>query len=139
MTNWTLADLLKHQAKMRKQGTPPWPAPVKVPATKAKLMPKASKPKRMFQLAMRQYPEFKPEVRFHPARKWRFDYADTERRIAVEYEGVMQGTSRHTTIGGYCGDVEKYNAAAFLGWRVFRVTAKTEDLWGLLEEIRGLK
>ena len=30
--------------------------------------------------------------------------------------------SRHTTVGGYAKDCEKYNAAALLGWRVLRYT-----------------
>lgn len=64
------------------------------------------------------------EHAFHPERKWRFDMAIPEYKIAVEYEGVVAKKSRHTTIKGYTEDCEKYNEAQQLGWRVIRVTAK---------------
>lgn len=60
---------------------------------------------------------------FHPTRKWRFDIAFPERKIAIEYEGINSKKSRHTTLLGYTGDTEKYNEAHKLGWRVFRYTA----------------
>lgn len=63
------------------------------------------------------------EHRFHEARKWRFDWAIPTKMIAVEYEGIMSKKSRHTTISGYNGDIEKYNAAQAAGWRVIRLTA----------------
>lgn len=64
------------------------------------------------------------EYLFHPTRKWRFDFALVDQKIAIEYEGIMAGKSRHTTISGYTGDTEKYNAAAELGWTVLRFTVK---------------
>lgn len=81
--------------------------------------------------------DFVEEHRFHPTRKWRFDFAIVEKKIAVEYEGLMSDKSGHTTITGYSGDCEKYNAAAVLGWKVLRYTAKNfkqvvEDLEKLL-------
>ena len=67
------------------------------------------------------------EWRFHPIRRWRFDYAIPEHMIALEVEGVTsRGKSRHTTISGYKKDCEKYNAAQLLGWRVLRYT---QDQW----------
>lgn len=65
------------------------------------------------------------EYRFHPVRKWRFDFAIPEKKIALEYEGIFAGKSRHTTVTGYTADTEKYNEAARLGWRVFRYTKQT--------------
>lgn len=59
---------------------------------------------------------------FHPTRKWRFDYAVPDHRIAIEVEGGVWTQGRHTRPGGFLGDIEKYNAATLLGWRVFRVT-----------------
>lgn len=56
-------------------------------------------------------------------RAWRFDWCFPALMVAVEYEGIFSKKSRHTTIGGFTGDVEKYNAATALGWRVIRVTA----------------
>lgn len=65
------------------------------------------------------------EHRFHPERKWRFDYAIIEKKIAVEYEGIFGGgKSRHTTVTGYTEDTEKYSQAAVMDWKLIRVTAK---------------
>lgn len=63
------------------------------------------------------------EIRFHPTRKWRFDYAWPEYdQIAVEIEGGIWSGGRHVRGKGYLGDLHKYNEAARLGWRVFRFT-----------------
>lgn len=59
---------------------------------------------------------------FHPIRKWRFDYAIIEHKIAVEVEGGVYTGGRHTRPVGFLGDMEKYNAGTLLGWRIFRVT-----------------
>lgn len=63
------------------------------------------------------------EYRFHPHRKWRFDWCIESLKVAFEYEGIFSEKSRHTNRKGYSKDTEKYNAAASLGWRVFRYTA----------------
>jgi very-short-patch-repair endonuclease len=67
------------------------------------------------------------EYIFHPTRKWRFDYAIPEHKIALEVEGGVWTRGRHTRPEGFLGDIEKYNEAALLGWRVFRVTP--DDLY----------
>jgi very-short-patch-repair endonuclease len=61
------------------------------------------------------------EYRFYPARRWRFDYAIPEHKIAIEVEGGVWTSGRHTRSKGFLGDMEKYNQATLLGWRVFRV------------------
>lgn len=66
---------------------------------------------------------FVTEYRFHPDRKFRFDIAIPEKMIAIEYEGLMSKKSRHTTVGGYTKDADKYNLAQSLGWKVYRYTA----------------
>ena len=58
---------------------------------------------------------------FHPTRKWRFDFAFPDNMLAVEIEGGYGG--RHQR-GGFKTDMEKYNAAAKLGWRVLRYTTR---------------
>lgn len=63
------------------------------------------------------------EIKFHPKRKWRFDWANEELMVAIEYEGVFGGKSRHTNLTGYTNDCEKYNNAQILGWKVLRYTA----------------
>lgn len=74
------------------------------------------------------------EYRFHPKRRWRFDYAWPEHKVAVEYEGLVSRKSRHVTLTGYTKDCEKYSTAAVMGWKVIRYTALTpeETLAGLL-------
>ena len=62
------------------------------------------------------------EFKFHLSRKWRYDYAIIESKIAIEVEGGVWSGGRHTTGKGFSGDMEKYNAGTLLGWRIFRVT-----------------
>ena len=66
------------------------------------------------------------EYRFHDKRKWRFDYAIPEHKIAIEVEGGVWTGGRHTSPKGFLGDMEKYNTATVMGWRVLRTTP--EDL-----------
>lgn len=63
-----------------------------------------------------------PEYRFHPKRLWRFDYAFPIQRIALEVEGGVWTGGRHTSARGFLGDIEKYNEATLLGWRLLRTT-----------------
>ncbi len=60
------------------------------------------------------------EFKFHPTRKWRFDYAIPVHKIAVEVEGGVWTGGRHTSPKGFLNDMEKYNTATLMGWRVFR-------------------
>lgn len=62
------------------------------------------------------------EHRFHPTRKWRFDWSWPEHRIALEVEGGLWIQGRHNRAPGMIKDFEKYNAAAALGWRVLKCT-----------------
>lgn len=62
------------------------------------------------------------EYRFHPVRKWRFDLAWPELRVAFEREGGSWQGGRHTRGKGYASDCEKYNAAAIAGWLIIRAT-----------------
>lgn len=69
-----------------------------------------------------QGPRLLAEVRFHEERKWRFDFAHVETRVAIEIEGGVWSGGRHVSGAGFCKDAEKYNEAAFCGWTVFRLT-----------------
>lgn len=71
----------------------------------------------------KKIPEYVEEFRFHPSRKFRFDWAIPSLKIAIEYEGLITKKSRHTTITGYSNDCHKYNIAQILGWKVLRYTA----------------
>jgi len=61
------------------------------------------------------------EHRFHPERKWRFDFAHLPSKTAVEVEGKVWG-GRHTRGDGFMADAEKYFEAHVRGWRVVRLT-----------------
>lgn len=70
------------------------------------------------------FPEPERELKFHPGRRWRFDFAWPDRNLAVEVEGGIWSNGRHTRGAGFEADCEKYNTALVNGWRVIRVTAK---------------
>ena len=63
------------------------------------------------------------EYRFHETRRWRFDFAWPNSKVAVECDGgqfkAMGG--RHNTDK----DREKINTATSQGWRVFRFSGNT--------------
>jgi very-short-patch-repair endonuclease len=91
------------------------------------------------QLRYRQCPEPVREFRFHLLRRWRFDFAWPDNgKLAVEVEGGTWTGGRHVTGAGYERDAEKYLAAAALGWRVVRITAKqvnSEEAANLISEM----
>ena len=83
-----------------------------------------------------------PEYCFHHSRKWRFDWAWPEDKVAIEYNGhhttgrrsskskllkfageKLAATSGHSSITGITNDAEKGNQASALGWHVLRFTA----------------
>lgn len=62
------------------------------------------------------------EYKFHPTRKWRFDFAIPEYKIAIEIDGGVWNYGRHNRAQGYLADMKKFNAAASLGWIVLKFT-----------------
>lgn len=62
------------------------------------------------------------EHRFAPPRRWRFDFAWIDRKLAVEIDGGTYVNGRHNRAAGFQADCEKMNAAAMAGWRVLRFT-----------------
>jgi very-short-patch-repair endonuclease len=61
------------------------------------------------------------EYKFHPDRRWRFDFAWPKQRLAVEVEGGIFVRGRHVSPSGFVKDSEKYNEAAVSGWSVLRI------------------
>lgn len=80
------------------------------------------------------------QYRFHPTRRWQFDFAYPPGKVAIEIEGVTYfgpQTGRHQTAKGLAADAEKYNAAIECGWRVLRYTqvqVKADPI-GVIEQI----
>ena len=67
------------------------------------------------------------EYRFHPGRKWRADFAWPRRKLLLEIEGGVYSMGRHTRGAGYVKDLEKYNAACELGYRMLRYVPSRID------------
>jgi len=62
------------------------------------------------------------EHRFHPTRKWRFDIAWVDSKVAIEVQGGIWTKGRHSRGKGQLNDMEKFNNAQLLGWTLFLVT-----------------
>lgn len=71
--------------------------------------------------------KFVTEFYFHPKRRWRFDYACPELKIALEVEGGVWTGGRHTRGLGFLKDMEKYNTATTMGWRILRCTPSNKS------------
>jgi len=64
------------------------------------------------------------EHKFLPDRRFRFDVAWLDRKVAAEIDGAVWTGGRHTSGAGFIRDQEKLNLAGLAGWRVFRFTWK---------------
>ena len=85
--------------------------------------------------------DVKLEHKFHPVRMWRFDYAILEHKIAIEVEGgsgLADGGGRHNRPKGFANDIEKYNNAVLLGWRLIRVLPRDLYKVNTVEMIKQL-
>lgn len=91
-----------------------------------------------FQIKVAKIKEPVREYRFSPYRRWRFDFAWIEIKLAVEVEGGIWNGGRHLRPTGFKGDIEKYNNAALLGWTILRVTSdmiKSGEALKLIESV----
>lgn len=59
-------------------------------------------------------------------REWRFDFAWPQTKVALEFEGLVfvGAGGRHQRAAGYEADLEKYNTALLMGWKVLRVSQR---------------
>jgi very-short-patch-repair endonuclease len=76
----------------------------------------------LLMLRARKMPTPTPEFRFHPVRKFRWDWAWPEHRLALEVEGGVWSGGAHGRGTGIVRDMEKSTLAAEEGWRIIRVT-----------------
>ena len=76
------------------------------------------------QIQTARLPKPETEYRFHPTRRWRFDFAFPHLipPLAIEVHGGTWSRGRHTRGKGFEGDCDKSNAAVLLGWRVLQFT-----------------
>ncbi|GAB5444847.1 MAG: hypothetical protein Fues2KO_51960 [Fuerstiella sp.] len=78
------------------------------------------------------------EHKFEPKRKWRFDFACPALMIAVEIEGGSRSYGRHNRHDGFVKDIEKYNHATVLGWRLLRCIPADFDNGRVFDSIRAI-
>ena len=67
-------------------------------------------------------PEYVCEHYFAKPRKFRFDVAFVEQKLAIELDGGIYAQGRHSRGVGYEKDCEKFNLAVELGWAVLHYT-----------------
>ena len=71
--------------------------------------------------ALTQLPQPVAEHRFSPPRRWRFDWAWPDEKVALEVQGGVFVQGRHTRGAALLREHEKLNEAAAQGWRVLYV------------------
>lgn len=76
------------------------------------------------------------EFKFHPIRKWRFDFAwphsglfqlGSRGGVALEIQGGLWQAGRHNRAAGYLKDMEKFNEAQLMDWIVLLTDWKSVD------------
>ena len=72
-------------------------------------------------------PQPEHDVEFCPDRRWRADFMWQEYGVIVECEGGVYTGQAHGSVSGILRDIEKYNAANSLGYRVFRYGPKQRE------------
>lgn len=78
------------------------------------------------------------EYRFHEKRRFRFDFAWPELKIAVEVDGGTFSGGRHVRGLGHRTDAIKFNLAACSGWSVLRGDKKMVNSGELLQSLKEL-
>jgi very-short-patch-repair endonuclease len=101
------------------------PKPAEVKSTKAR-KGESKIEKEFLERWTSRYPDLKlqREMRFHPVRKWRFDFGSVEAKVAIEIEGGIWVNGAHNRGEHFESDAVKYNTAqsSEFGWIVFRLT-----------------
>lgn len=83
---------------------------------------------------------FEREVRFIDGRKFAFDAALPDVKVAVEYSGIMGLGASHASVSGLVRDAWKLNEAQLRGWTVITANAKSvEDGSAMDQVIRALE
>lgn len=81
---------------------------------------------------------FEQEYKFHPDRKWRADFFISGTNILIEVEGGIWSGGRHTRGKGFIADMEKYNAAAVMGFKVLRFDTQQVKSGFAIKQIENL-
>jgi very-short-patch-repair endonuclease len=102
----------------RALGIPAKHKPVK--KAKPKKEHKLSSLEKQFLMTITGLPQPEREHRFHPIRRWRFDFAYVAQKLAIEVQGGSFVKGGHNRAGHQASDCEKFNEAQLLGWRVLQ-------------------
>ena len=76
----------------------------------------------LLQIRAAKLPKPETELKFHPARRFRFDISWPKYMLAVEVDGGVWTGGRHSRGKGMVADMTKKNLAVLMGWRVLSVT-----------------
>lgn len=95
----------------------------------------------LYEILNESYPgQWVSEFKGIEGRKYRFDAANPDKRIAIEIEGGLWIHGRHNRPVGMEQDMAKYNAAVVDGWKVLRYSPETlrTKPWQLIKDVRLL-
>lgn len=67
------------------------------------------------------------EFRFCDGRFWRSDFVWVEQKVILECEGGIWCRGRHISPRGFLKDIEKYNTATLMGYKVIRIAKEHID------------
>lgn len=87
---------------------------------------------------VRGFPAPTTEHIFARPRRWRFDLAWVDLKVAVEFQGGLYNRGRHVRPAGFAADCEKFSEAAIRGWKLLLATypqVKDGTLYGWLERV----
>lgn len=72
-----------------------------------------------------------------PARKWRFDHAWIDAKVALEIQGGLFRGGRHVRGAALLKEHEKLNAAAIAGWRLLYCSPKELETGEIFNTIKA--
>lgn len=81
---------------------------------------------------------FEREFEFCADRKWRADFHLIGKMVLIEVEGGIWSGGRHTRGKGFIADMEKYNTAQNLGYKVLRFSTEQVKSGLAIGQIEGL-
>ena len=93
--------------------------------------------RRIAYMIARGIPKPETELRFHPARLWRFDFAWSAKMVALEVHGGIWFGGHHSGGKSQMDDWDKLNEAQLLGWRVFQCSPQQLDSGAIHEVLRS--
>ena len=77
------------------------------------------------------------EHRFCPDRKWRFDFAWVDQKVALEVQGGLFTNGRHSRGPALLKEHEKLNQAARDGWRILYTIPQNLCMSETVEMVKG--